>query len=264
MGKYIIGLVVVVACGAVLVTVCIGPFGDPGAGGEDQTGRSGQEKPPPTSIQVQEGVAGPNVSLKQGYAEWTIWARINAADSHGISIDGVQNGDRLTIETISGVAYFSGRSGWWQLLSVVYGVTPGVVAPIDSIASNMLTSLRETLPDDEDGGSRPRDGYGRDLDDGSGRFAEEEGGIVICMPVARGPMYAYDDNHFTRRQNGREHKPESKMPGKCFPAARHVEEYTMLGNGVLHIYAFDHNYRDNSGSYEIKFRIDRPNTNSAP
>ena len=188
-------------------------------------------------------------------------------------MDKVEDGDRLTIETLSGVAYFSGKSGWWQVLSAVYKVTAGVV-PSGSIAAKVITATSKTLPgdgedDDVTKASRPRDAYGRKLDDNLGQFAEEDGGLVICMPVAGGPMYAHDANHFTRegqprpptgqpaRDDRRGMKRESEMPGKCFPAARGTTTYTVRGNGVLHIYAFDHNYRDNAGSYEIKFRIAR-------
>ena len=89
------------------------------------------------------------------------------------------------------------------------------------------------------------------------------------MPVAGGPMYAHDANHFTRegqatatanqpvRDDRRGMKRESEMPGKCFPVTRGTTTYKVKGSGVLHIYAFDHNYRDNAGSYKIKFRIKR-------
>ena len=216
------------------------------------------------------GTAAADVDLRAG-TKWRLWAQISAADPHGVSVDGVEDGDTLTIETLSGVAYFSGKSGWWQVASAVYKVTAGVV-PTGSIAANAITEIIEFLPGDgEDDvvtkASKPRDAYGRQLDDG--RFAEEEGGIVICMPVAGGPMYSHDANHFTRegearpqegqpvRDDWRGMKPESEMPGKCFPVARGKTTYNVKGSGVLHVYAFDHNYRDNAGSYEIKFRIER-------
>ena len=90
-------------------------------------------------------------------------------------------------------------------------------------------------------------------------------------------MYAHSANHFRRddnneraeaqdgddderegRSDSRGMKEDSEMPGKCFPAARDERIHKIRGNGVLHIYAFDHNYRDNAGSYEIKFRVVRP------
>ena len=217
--------------------------------------------------------AGSDVDLQEG-TEWTLWAQISAADPHGISVDNVRDEDKLTIETLSGVAYFSGKSGWWQVLSAVYKVTAGVV-PTGSISAHVITAISETLPGDGEDeeitkASKPRDAYGRKLDDNLGQFAEGEGGIVICMPVAGGPMYAHDANHFTKmghatpptgqpvRNDRRGMKRESEMPGKCFPATRGTTTYTVRGSGVLHIYAFDDNYRDNAGSYEIKFRIERP------
>lgn len=230
-------------------------------------------EPPGTTDLRENKTAGPEVDLQEG-TEWTLWAKISAGDPHGISVDKVKDGDKLTIETLSGVAYFSGKSGWWQVLSAVYKFTAGVV-PTGSIAANVTTAFSETLPgdgkNDEDAKkSKPRDAYGRELDDNLGQFAKEEGGIVICMPVAHGPMYAHGANHFTRegeaepksdqpvRNDSRGMKRESEMRDKCFPVTREGKTYTMKGSGVLHIYAFDRNYRDNAGSYEIKFRIERP------
>ena len=118
---------------------------------------------------------------------------------------------------------------------------------------------REGKDDDVDRKSKPRDGYGRNLNDGA-KFAEKEGGIVVCMPTASGPMYAHGGNHF---QDGSERSTEnlkegSEMKKNCFFPSRTRETIALKGNGVLYIYAFDKNYRDNAGTYELKFRIERP------
>ena len=263
MAKHILTLVAV--AGIILMMGCAaGPGVDPYSVGD--LSRMPEENRP---IDLRDhGLAGPDVVLHEG-AGWTLWGKISASDPHGISIDKVEAGDTLMIETLSGVAYFSGKSGWWQVLSAIYKVTRGAI-PTGSNAANAITAISEILPGDGDddkvaNASRPRDAYGRDLNDSLGRFAEKEGGIVICMPIAGGPMYAHGANHFTRegrasqpvRNDQRGFKPVSEMPGKCFPAARGTTTYEISGSGVLHIYAFDHNYRDNAGSYEIKLRIER-------
>ena len=85
---------------------------------------------------------------------------------------------------------FGGKSGWWQVLSAIYKVS-GAVVPTGSTAANVITALsEETLPDGgsaDDGVSKPRDAYGKQLDSRDGAFAEEEGGIVVCMPNRGGP-----------------------------------------------------------------------------
>ena len=154
--------------------------------------------------------AGPDIVLGETDNEWTIWASISTADDHGISVDNVKDGDVLTIEAISGVGYFAGQSGWWKVLSAIYKVS-GAFVPTGSVPDNVITALcEETLlgdgkGDDDDGKSKPRDGYGRKLNDG-GKFAEEEGGIVVCAPKASGPMYAHSGNHF---ENGSERSTQN-------------------------------------------------------
>lgn len=258
MTKYIVALA---AAGALLMVACGEPAGVP----ESDSTRPASAEAEPTDLRV-NGSAGPDIDLGDD-TEWTIWARVNAADAHGISVNKVQDGDELTIETLSGVAYFGGKSGWWQVLSAIYKVS-GAVVPTGSTAANVITALsEETLPDGgsaDDGVSKPRDAYGKQLDSRDGAFAEEEGGIVVCMPNAAGPMYAHGANHFTKegqtedRSDSRGMKNNSEMPDKCFPVTRDRTVYTIKGDGVLYIYAFDRNYADNAGSYEIKFRIERP------
>ena len=222
------------------------------------------ENPPEARSGIIQANDGPDIVLDEGEREWTIWASINTADDHGISVDKVKGGDKLTIEAISGVGYFTGQSGWWKVLSVIYKVS-GTFASAGSTAENVLKALSgETLPregkdDDVDGKSKPRDGYGRNLNDG-GKFAKEEGGIAVCMPTASGPMYAHGGNHF---ENGSGRSTEnlkegSEMKENCFFPSRARGTIDLNGNGVLYIYAFDKNYRDNAGTYELKFRIERP------
>ena len=206
-------------------------------------------------------VDGSRISLGESGKKWTVWASINAAHDKGVSVENVRAGDKLTIEAISGVGYFAGRKGWWRVLSVIYNVS-GVFAPTGSAAANALTELSDaTLPGDgleEDSpNSKPRDGYGRKLGDG-GAFAEKEGGIVVCMPSARGPVYAHTKNHFSIDGGQRKWKAVSEMKDQCFAATRTMEEKSAEEDGVLYIYAFDKNYRDNAGTYEVKFRIERP------
>ena len=120
--------------------------------------------------------AGPDIDLK-GNGPWTIWAWINAADDHGIQISGVEVGDDLQIELISGIGYFAGASGWWRALSIAVEAGKTVINPTSNLASKIaakgLEGVNKVVPKDEKA-SKPRDGYGEKLD-GDGT-AQEEGG----------------------------------------------------------------------------------------
>ena len=207
--------------------------------------------------------AGPDIVLNETSNKWTIWASINTADDHGISVENVKDGDVLTIEAISGVGYFAGQTGWWKVLSAIYKVS-GAFVPTASETANVITAFSAaTAPgdgkgDDDYGRSKPRDGYGRKLDD-DGKFAKEEGGIVVCVPKASGPMYAHGGNHFENGESrsAQNLKENSEMKNNCFFPTRAREEIGVEGDGVLYIYAFDRNYRDNAGNYEVRFRIER-------
>lgn len=209
---------------------------------------------------------GADIRLKGDRSEWTIWATINAADDQGISIDNVKTGDKITIEGISGVAYFDGQSGWDTFFSVVRKVADNgaVAGGTGRIAESVIKALdvgeENEKPKVNPGtgdASKPRDGFGRNL--GNGEYAENEGGVVICTPKATGPMYAHPKNRPTNKGRTKDHlKDESEMKdGDCFFAIRGGEAVEINGDGVLYIYAFDTDYRDNSGVYEIKFRITR-------
>ena len=190
--------------------------------------------------------AGPDIELK-GAGPWTIWAWINAADDHGIQISGVETNDKLKIDFISGIGYFAGGSGWWRALSIAIEVAGGLVNPMSKIAAKGLEEVNKTVPKDEKA-SKPRDGYSGNLDGGG--TATEEGGIIICLPAAGGPTYA---KTIKRPDNG------GKKKG-CFFPTRNGREITIAEGGVLSVVAFDSNYADNAGRYEVKLCIERPSS----
>ena len=228
-------------------------------------------------VEVKEGVFGPDVTLKEDGTNWVIWARVNAADDLGISIQNIKANDEITVESIAGVAYFAGRSGWWGILSTIYAIG-GAVFPASSLATGVITALDKQTAAANTGGdgndeasSKPRDGYGRDMD---GNYAQNEGGLAICLPAAPGPMYANEKNYLedsagTYGRFDNYIKPDSDMKGRCFFPTRmarmnnNISEEpnmrkTAAANGTLYIFAFDSNYRDNAGAYEVKLRINRP------
>ena len=123
---------------------------------------------------------------------------------------------------------------------------------IGKAALKGLEGVNKIAPKD-DAASKPRDGYGKKLRE-SGR-ATDEGGIVIRPPGIGGPKYAkairrdVDDS-------------DDQVSGGCFFPTRSRKTVTIhkgesAQGGVLSIVAFDSNYSDNAGAYEIKFTITR-------
>ena len=106
--------------------------------------------------------------------------------------------------------------------------------------------------DDNDGGKK-RDGYGREVG-GDGNYAQKEGGIIVCLPRAGGLVYSSE-----KVRRGKGGGGSSPAGGWFFPARKDVGKTWAIGRaGVLRIAAFDSNYSDNAGSYEVKFSIRRP------
>ena len=149
MTKYIAALA---AAGALLMVGC----------GVDETARESQplvvpepdpvaaEPAEPDPVAAEPAEPDPAAAVSPEFelgadTEWTIWAKINTADPHGIAIDKVEDGDELTIETLSGVGYFSGKSGWWQVLSAIYKIS-GAAVPTGSTAASVITALRDETP----------------------------------------------------------------------------------------------------------------------
>ena len=249
---------VAVAVGAFLATAC-----DP------RLRESAQEEGVDRSESTHEEVntLGPDVVIQEDAEDVTLWANISANDDSGVSIQGIKEGDSITIENIAGISWFSDQSGLEKFLSTVHTLSAYVSAAgpagslIKSIAeqTDALTSQGEGEAPPGDGGL-PRDGYGRDM---NGNFAREEGGIIVCMPSAHGPMYANEKNHLDGDMEDvgrlkRFVKPH--MQKKCFFPVRigdgMMQEYAREP-GVVYILAFDSKYGDNAGSYEVKLRITR-------
>lgn len=176
-------------------------------------------------------------------------------------------GDEVTLDYIYGIGYFGGQSGWSMLFSTVVRSVGGVVP----VGDGKLTLTGQALPAPSAsrvGGSKPRDGWGRNL--GDGKYGKEEGGIVICLPSAKRQslIYARNENQLTRDdgrgensfKEGSEWKKNSEH--RCsFPHLTDQKtKATAVEDGALVLYAFDSNYIDNAGAYEVKLTIERPSS----
>ena len=201
---------------------------------------------------------GPDiVFVPQGTGRHEFWAEISATDDSGVSVDNLKKGDQLQIIEISGACSFAkGKAG--LILSIIAAAADvalgGASAAVWKTAVNSMRKDldKHTVPDSDTDGGKKRDGYGQEVG-GSGNYAKNEGGIIVCLPRAGGVVYSSEK---VRRKNT---KSGRNAPRGWFLPARSDfgKTWAIDHDGVLRIAAFDSNYNDNAGSYEIKFSITR-------
>lgn len=213
---------------------------------------------------------GPDVSFpKDGYA-MEIWSAVRCNDQYGVQIDGLKEGD--VVEIVSTAGYGSFASSDQTVLKAITGIAKGLL--IDGMSYYTKDRLEETQKeiseaiDDIQSGlgqlkNKRRDIFGMDPD--SGDFAKNEGGIIMCMPGSKGTVYAAPDNYLAggAKENGR--KPgyfssNIKELNCWFPfnGSGGIMKKTCEEDGVLNILPFDSRFNDNSGAYEMKLKITRP------
>ncbi|EHN68012.1 MULTISPECIES: hypothetical protein [Aliivibrio] len=196
----------------------------------------------------------------------SLWGVVTANDSTGLIIDNLQQGDQLTIESASGLASFK-ETDMKIIKSVisVYGaistlganiITEGQLTPYLSQFNSIFDSIKAAVPDKIQ--HAVRDASGRDP--GTGDYAKNEGGLIVCMPKARGAIYATSDNHLESgaKHNGRQEKyfPKSIKDKESFFFYDKAENKKITSmTGAVNILAFDSKFSDNAGYYEFKVTI---------
>ena len=214
---------------------------------------------------------GPDVEIKfppsaKGVA---IWAKVSATDSSGVSISNVEKGDIIRVEAIAGFCSFSDKSFMGKLKSVadIVGGTLSSGLPLISgnkalKVGNALKKAASPLKSYSGRRGRVRTGYGKVK--GKGKFSTTEGGIIVCMPSAHGPIYAAKDTHLSRDAETYGRLPQyvpASIRDRCFFPCRKpggVMEKKALKNGPAYILVFDKGYNDNAGAYEVKVTVTRP------
>lgn len=181
------------------------------------------------------------------------WAEISATDDSGVSVDGIKKGDEFRIIEISGMCSFAkGKSR--LILSIVTTVAGAFLGGGTTAWQSAISSMRKDLDKhakDSGTAGKKRDGYG--LEAGEASHAENEGGIIICLPSSGGLRY-YGDVRRVKKDIG-----QVQAGGWFFPSRDRVQKpYSIETDGVLRIGAFDSHHNDNAGSYEVKFSITRP------
>lgn len=215
-----------------------------------------------------------------GQAEaFKLWASIPANDEVGVIIDNVLPGDEIIIYDASGIASFKSTS--MKVIKGVVGIanaiaTKTLVYATDGAAEPFVKQWNDTLDKvgkavgDSDIKHGRRDAYGRDP--GTGDYAKDEGGLVVCMPETKGAIYATSDYHFTdgAKSHGRKeeyYSAKAKTNNVLFPC--NIEGGLMSAvaktAGAIHVLAFDEKFTDNAGAYTvglIVLRAERPSGKS--
>lgn len=222
---------------------------------------------------------GPDVILPDDLEKADLWAEISATDDSGVTVQGVKAGDTVRIESVAGICSFSKREGFRRILSVI-GIVGGIASGGKALfAAQQVEDFGKELKKQAGAikeqvgnaamGAKRRDGYG--YDPGDNRFAEREGGLIVCMPICRGPIYSSDDFRlvFGNSEDKKGRLPEhyARLQQKCFfPCREQGGRMSMRSQtaGTLYILAFDSDYSDNSGSYELRFQVIRSNEPEAP
>lgn len=206
---------------------------------------------------------GPDiVFVPKGTEPCEFWAEISATDDSGVSVDKLEEGDELRIIEISGACSFAkGKSG--LILSIIAAAADAALGGAGAAAwKTAVSSMRKDLDkhmadgggdDNDGGGGKKRDGYGQEVG-GGGNYAQKEGGVIVCLPRAGGVVYSSEKIRRAKGGGG-----SSAGGGWFFPTRKDAGKTWVMGfDGVLRIAAFDSNYGDNAGSYEVKFSIRRP------
>jgi hypothetical protein len=221
--------------------------------------------------------AGPQVagtgSLPAGFGRQVTWtgeddlamvAFINTADDHGLCVTGIRDGDTYEHVAVSGHASFSTETKNNGIAGLIGVVGVGADAAATYFGHPELTKFldaatkyaQQQFPESEQPSKR-RDGYG---EDDSHNKARAEGGPLVCGPNARGIFYSAESDHFWIKPDGTRddaHLPAHIRPGDAFFLQREMTSRTLHGTGDLFICAWDWNFPDNAGSYEVHFILRR-------
>lgn len=209
-----------------------------------------------------------------GTAEaFKLWACVSATDETGILIDNVLPGDQVIVYDASGIASF--KEANMALIKGVVGManaiagdalifaTDGAAAPFVDTWNKAVSSIGDAVGDGKMNHAN-RDMYGRDP--GTGDYAKEEGGLIVCMPESKGAVYATDDFYLTgdTKNHGRKYdyySSKAKSMNVFYPCnvSGGLMKATAGIAGAVHILAFDSKFTDNCGSYTVGIIVLRQN-----
>lgn len=202
-----------------------------------------------------------------------LWVSIPSNDETGVIIDNVQPGDQIFIYDASGICSFDKTN--MDLVKSIVGLANAVAGSIllyatDGEAEIFLRSWNQALSaigdavGDADIEHKRRDAYGRDP--GTGDYAKNEGGLIVCMPKSKGAVYATSDYYLLdgTKDNGRKYdyySDTAKNANLFYPCnvSGGLMSKTATEAGAMHVLAFDEDFSDNAGAYNVGIIVVRAN-----
>jgi len=209
----------------------------------------------------------PNGQQVEGHK---LWVSIPANDDTGVIIDNVLPGDEVYVYDASGISSFDKTN--MKLVKSIIGLANAVAgdalmfaepetAPFVEAWNSALKGIGDAVGDSDIEHTR-RDQYGRDP--GTGDYGKHEGGLIVCMPESNGVIYATSDYYLgdDSKSNGRKtdyYSQATKDKNAFFPC--NVAGGKLSGTagkaGAVHILAFDSNFSDNAGAYNVGVMVIR-------
>lgn len=190
---------------------------------------------------------------------------INPADYLGVYVDGIMPGDWVEVTSAAGICTFSTDQGH-PLISGIIGL---VAAGADAVATYF--GQKELIPAIDaaqkfiegqlkgtGAGTKKRDAFG--VEPGTGLKARAEGGILVCLPDSGGPCYSGDTDHQGRWIKQPGDRTAANYPpqvsGAFFPVQGSPNNKLQAGMaGQVYVLAWDWNFGDNAGYYQVFLHI---------
>jgi hypothetical protein len=199
-----------------------------------------------------------------GEDDFAMVAFVNTADDLGLCVSGVRDGDIYQHVAVAGKASFATdtrNNGIAGLIGVVgagadlaagYFGVPEVVPFINAAAKY----AQQQFPESQEPAKR-RDGYGEDDNHNKERA---EGGMAVYCPGYKGIGFSGEDSKYWIKKDGTrddKHLPDHLKPGDAFFLQRTMGPRRLNGTGDLFLCAWDWNFPDNAGFYEVHFILKR-------
>jgi hypothetical protein len=222
-----------------------------------------------------------------GFGKGFYWARkdeeillvlfINSADAMGISVAGVERGDRITLSSASGIASFTEDNGNPLASSIVALIAAGTKvgltlagAPEAAPAVEAAETFAKEQFKSTNVKHKPRDAFG--IDPGTSHKARQEGGIFIALPENGGASYSGKDLLWTKMRwiQGEGDRVDTNLPKHVisgfFPIQGNLSHNTrVLGiDGQIYVVPWDYKFEDNAGYYKVFLHIKRADNNTPP
>ncbi|MFD0724576.1 hypothetical protein [Lysobacter brunescens] len=206
-------------------------------------------------------------SADTSYWGFKIMIGVSSNDPEGAQIAGLEAKDYFGISEMAGSASFSTVNV--KLIKGIVNVVNKIVdetvdiatdeaaAPIMDAWNESLKALEDAFDEDKID-TKVRDGWGKAHDGG---YAIDEGGVLVCLPQAGGPLYHDDFQLESGASDGR--LPKYYPQGKAFFPCNKPGGLLYLQAseaGTAHVLAYDSKdaFKDNQGAYNIEAWVLRP------